>query len=226
MCESRKLVFLQYAFVYGGNKAQALLDCIPRLPQGLQAEVLKYKRTHDRLLSTAGKVLLMNTFKTADLPVHWIHQISYSRYKRPVLDDTLDFNISHSGNCVVCAVGKGTKVGIDIEERRKICIEDLLPALRDDEYRQVEEKGATPDSLLRFWTKKEAVLKASGEGLLMQPQQIFFNDDNTATCKGDCWYLQQLPIHDNYICSLATDTVSPDIHIMRLDNIADHLNRL
>jgi len=100
-------------------------------------------------------------------------QLEYSKYGKPSLHEShgidLRFNVSHSSGMAVVAVGLGVDVGVDIERQREIrsfatmvdrCLSDSeryeLSALSQaDQQRQ----------FMRFWTHKEAYLKAVGVGL-------------------------------------------------------------
>ena len=91
-------------------------------------------------------------------------------------DLTVEFNISHSGNIVVCAVN-GKQIGIDIEQIRPIDITVAKRICTDEEllylfaHIPIEEYFIyTIDSeiLTRFfelWTTKEAYGKCMGNGL-------------------------------------------------------------
>jgi 4'-phosphopantetheinyl transferase len=83
--------------------------------------------------------------------------------KPALAGERLQFNLSHSGNRAAIAVCEAGPVGVDIEAprtiseparlARRICTERELEAVRQG------------DDLLRLWVRKEAVAKASGEGL-------------------------------------------------------------
>ena len=86
----------------------------------------------------------------------------------------VQFNISHSGNIVVCAVSNNP-VGIDVEEIRPIDLKIAKRICSDDELKYIFD-GKEPafsvttnkKTLTRFfeiWTAKEAVGKLTGHGL-------------------------------------------------------------
>jgi len=87
---------------------------------------------------------------------------------KPALSDRdIEFNASHSGDLIALAFAKETPVGIDIERRRRLS--DALGLAR--RYFSSEELGivaAAPDveaAFLTIWTAKEAIVKATGEGI-------------------------------------------------------------
>ena len=83
------------------------------------------------------------------------------------------FNVSHGGRHGLIALASQGRVGVDVEERTERRRLDLLvdttfgPAERD-ELAALDD----PDRLrlfFRLWTMKEALLKAHGAGLLLDP---------------------------------------------------------
>ena len=81
----------------------------------------------------------------------------------------LCFNLSHSGEWVVYAFALERAVGIDVEQVRPMPdLENMVEAyFSPSEEESLRRVG--PDSRLRlffqYWTRKEAYLKARGEGL-------------------------------------------------------------
>ncbi len=81
----------------------------------------------------------------------------------------VEFNLSHSGDVVLIAVGSGRPVGVDVE---RVSARPDLPALADrffskgeaDRIRAVPQLART-QAFLRVWTRKEAYVKACGVGL-------------------------------------------------------------
>ena len=76
------------------------------------------------------------------------------------------FNISHSGNYVVCAVAS-TEVGIDVERVRKVNLriaERFFSAPELHDLLELDEE-ARKQYFIILWTIKESYLKAIGRGL-------------------------------------------------------------
>lgn len=95
-------------------------------------------------------------------------RFGFNEYGKPFLQNNTDFhfNISHSGEWVVCVIDNDY-VGIDIEHIREI---DLNIANRFFSQEEIDLLDRTPiqDRLHRFfdiWTLKESYLKAIGLGL-------------------------------------------------------------
>jgi 4'-phosphopantetheinyl transferase len=74
----------------------------------------------------------------------------------------LHFSLTHSGDRVGVAVSADGPVGLDVEELREL---GDLAALAGHALSPAEPRPADGPAFLRVWTRKEALLKATGEGL-------------------------------------------------------------
>jgi 4'-phosphopantetheinyl transferase len=74
-------------------------------------------------------------------------------------DGSWHFSLSHSGDLVVVAVSPLGPLGVDVESTSRVI--DELQSL----VQHPSEPQTSGVELLRVWTRKEAVLKATGEGL-------------------------------------------------------------
>lgn len=91
------------------------------------------------------------------------------------------FNLSHSGAWAILATSNAMELGVDIEARdNQVHVTSLAPRiLSPEEHGHLHLDPTAPDhsdTLLRFWTRKEACLKALGVGLTQ--------DMNTLTLSG------------------------------------------
>jgi 4'-phosphopantetheinyl transferase len=81
----------------------------------------------------------------------------------------LDFNLTHSGSWVAVGLARGGTIGVDVEKARGLDLwTRLAPDFMHDDDRARWSTVPEADraaSALRQWCGKEAVLKATGEGL-------------------------------------------------------------
>jgi 4'-phosphopantetheinyl transferase len=81
----------------------------------------------------------------------------------------LEFNLSHSGGLAVLAVARDRSVGVDVEQLRDVPDALNIAATHfsaaEREVLRSLPPGEQQGAFFRCWTRKEAVIKAVGEGL-------------------------------------------------------------
>ena len=80
------------------------------------------------------------------------------------------FNVSHSGDHGLIAIGETPALGVDIEIRRHhrnldLLVSTVLSADEKAKIASVSDRGEKNGLFFDFWTVKEAVLKAAGVGM-------------------------------------------------------------
>jgi 4'-phosphopantetheinyl transferase len=123
--------------------------------------------------------------------------------KPHVSGDPLAFNVSHSDELTVCAVASGGRLGVDIERVRFVAdAEGLADRFfsrgESDEIRR-RPADARHRAFLDTWTRKEAFVKATGEGL-SRPLDSF---DVTTPSAG--WWMRACAPAPGYVGSVAHD---------------------
>ena len=105
------------------------------------------------------------------------------------------FNVSHSGKHGLIAIASDGRLGVDVEERapRKnldLLIQGVFSPLEIAELEQL--KGAQKlFEFFRFWTIKEALVKAQGKGLSFKMAELEIPADmRHGATKGNCQILQ------------------------------------
>jgi 4'-phosphopantetheinyl transferase len=103
----------------------------------------------------------------------------YEATGRPHLVDIAaapDFNVSHSDDVVLIAISWVGRIGVDIEAVRPM--EDLqglagqmMHPIEWDSFIGLSEDQRTAH-FFQLWTRKEALLKASGVGLSLDPRSV------------------------------------------------------
>src|SRR6185503_15641811 len=74
------------------------------LPPIFRERVSKFWKWQDAYASLFGKFLLLEGFKNFGISA-CLSDLRFTKYGKPYLSDSsVCFNISHSGNCVVCAM--------------------------------------------------------------------------------------------------------------------------
>jgi len=95
----------------------------------------------------------------------------YGQHGKPALAGAAPapaFNLSHSGDWVLCAVAPARAVGVDVERVQSgFLIDELAGVLSRDERRGLDllTGDERVHSFFETWTRKEAVAKAIGTGV-------------------------------------------------------------
>lgn len=151
----------------------------------------------------------------------------YTPYGKPSLREgqgagDLRFNLSHSGSLAAYAFTLGREVGIDIEHMREE-FAGLDVARQFFSANEVERLTSLPQcsrvrGFFNCWTRKEAYVKALGEGL-SHPLDAFAvslaPDDEAALLgvEGDTreltrWAMYDVPLGDHYAAALVVERPS------------------
>ncbi len=118
----------------------------------------------------------------------------------------VDASCSASGPLGIVAVGRGCRVGVDLER-----LAPWTPDVLDEGWLDRTEQQALtalpeparPLAVTRAWTQKEAVLKARGTGLRDDPAAtVTVIGRAEGTVAG--WTVRDVPVPDGWVASLAT----------------------
>ncbi|USK44101.1 4'-phosphopantetheinyl transferase family protein [Cytobacillus oceanisediminis] len=117
--------------------------------------------------TSMGKLLLNYVLKEYyQLPSN---MLSFKKgiYGKPFLQDyNIHFNISHSGNMVICAVDYH-EIGIDVERVAPRKLDTLISLFSDNEQKYLKEMSSKDqlNGFYKIWTRKESYIKALGVSL-------------------------------------------------------------
>ena len=130
----------------------------------------------------------------------------------------LRFNVSHSGQRALLCFARDREVGVDIELRRELS--DLLALARTAfspaEYAALCRlpEAAHPDAFFACWSRKEAFIKATGEGVAQlaafdvslapgEPAQLLRVDGEPPGAPR--WSIHDLPAIPGYAAALVVE---------------------
>jgi len=93
------------------------------------------------------------------------------RVRKPRSPENIEFSLSHSGELAVVGITRGAALGVDVEwhgrplKYRAIAERFFSTAEREVFRRIPEESGLLAEYFFACWTRKEAYLKATGQGI-------------------------------------------------------------
>jgi 4'-phosphopantetheinyl transferase len=139
-----------------------------------RAAGFRFERDRGRYLGARAMLRRIVASYLADKPEQV--RFRYERSGKPAVlaerpDACVDFNVSHSGGFALLAIAKGRNVGIDVE-RVRLDIEAEKIAERFFSPGEVRTLRSLPSdqrhqAFFYCWTRKEAYIKAHGEGLAL-----------------------------------------------------------
>jgi 4'-phosphopantetheinyl transferase len=146
-----------------------------------RARYERFRRDADRAMFLLGRVMARAAVGRAlgVAPTAWPWRDSPRG--RPEIDRAgcaLSFNLAHSGGLVACALARGIEVGVDVEDRARPVFDRQLVAryCAPDEQRRIDAAAGDGwrDLFLKYWTLKEAYLKARGLGIAVPLAELCF----------------------------------------------------
>lgn len=151
-------------------------------------------------------------------------RFSYGPYGKPRLaerpgDSTLRFNLAHSNELALYAFTHGREIGIDIEYLRTLpdvgLIADRFFSPREKAILQAFPASQRQAAFYNCWTRKEAYIKATGDGLSRALDQfdVSLDPGNAAhlvNVEIDCdeasrWTLKAFSPAPGYVAALAVE---------------------
>ncbi len=129
-------------------------------------------------------------------------------YGKPVLDGCskpLYFNLSHTHGMVTCALSRYGEVGVDVERVNQEAFAIIPYMFVPEEINAINTqpgRNAQLQALYTLWTRKEAVMKAVGQGFFLAPLSFSVPLNETRVRDGQFNYYTFAP-HTNYILSVA-----------------------
>jgi 4'-phosphopantetheinyl transferase len=88
----------------------------------------------------------------------------------------IHFNLSHANDVALVAVSCDVEVGVDVEAiRLDVRVREMAACFNERELEMLYQATSAETRatlFFRFWTRKEAVLKADGSGFSTEPRNI------------------------------------------------------
>ncbi|MBF0259914.1 MAG: 4'-phosphopantetheinyl transferase superfamily protein [Desulfamplus sp.] len=184
---------------------------LSKIPDLFREKILNLARWEDQQNSLTGKLLLKYGLEKFSNPPESIESVQLSGFGKPFIENRVCFNISHSGNCCVCAF-HSSEIGIDIEAVRPIAFRDFFNLFTRQEKDIITNSETPLNSFYEIWTRKEAIIKAHGKGL-STGLETFCVSGNSSVINSIKWYIHPIAIANNYISNIALRDKYPKISI-------------
>lgn len=149
------------------------LDIMKALPTERKKKILNCKQKQKRSQCLGAGLLLDKVLSRYGISSELVHADSNGK---PIVDG-IYFNLSHSGEFVICAVSE-KPVGCDIE-----LLKDAPKRVAERTFSDAEKEHLQQFSgdeynreFFRIWTKKESYLKMTGKGIRVPLDKLELKD--------------------------------------------------
>lgn len=192
------------------------------------AEKIKNETLRKRYVEVHGRLrgILARTLNEPPEKIR-IHKAEHGK---PYLPDNreLVFNLSHSGSAMVIAVGQNCQLGVDIERcKSRATLAALVGkcfAKEEIEYWHKLPKNQQKTEFYRFWTRKEALVKATGYGIALGLNRCVINPANQAeflSVPDECgqaslWHGLDMALGEDICGALVTDKDNVEVKFVGL----------
>jgi 4'-phosphopantetheinyl transferase len=148
---------------------------------------------------------------------------SYAEKGKPALKESqrslLSFNLAHSGGMAIYAFSRNREIGVDLELIREDLADEKI-AERFFSEREIGDLRSLPAELRKraffdCWTRKEAYIKARGDGLSMPLDEFdvsFVPGSGAALLRNHKdptevarWSMKSLTVPDGYVAALVAE---------------------
>lgn len=200
----------------GGEEYQKLRELLS--PDEI-ARASRFRFEHDRMQYVVGRTLLrllLAAYLQTDARTIGFHYTSKGKPELLGADEQrkLQFNLAHSGGMILLGFTRTRKIGVDVEQIRQ----DLEVNEIAERFFSTSERlylASLPlsqrfDAFFRFWTRKEALLKGTGEGLSVTLDSFsVFSKHDADFCRlqtdGTQWLIQDVSVAAGYAAALAIE---------------------
>lgn len=192
-----------------------------------RAERFKFDHHRQRFMNGRGilRSLLARYLKTEPKAL----KFSYGSHGKPFLENSnLKFNLAHSDNLALYAFTYDRAIGIDVEMIRPVS--DLLAIANRffsaNESETIRQASDQSQQFFRYWTCKEAFLKATGDGL-SQLSHLEIDIDQIVKLKKlpnseliQNWILEEIKLESSFVGAIAAKAKSEKLTIIYFSDVA------
>lgn len=196
------MTLLYYCLIDNRLPIEAFAEKLSMLPDNQQQQIKKLRRWEDAHASLFGRLLLKQGLtdigSTASLD-----DIKYNDFGKPYFETRpIGFNITHSENFVACIISNDTStIGIDAEVVKAVDTKDFKDLWSEEEWADIQRNDIAV--FFKYWTRKEAVVKAIGKGLDIPLNQISVSMV-AAQVAGEIYFLKEINIFPQILINVAS----------------------
>lgn len=194
-------MLVRYAFSIKGLEADETFHTLTQLLSRERYDKMqRYHFEADKFRSLYASVLLHFALKKHHSVNEKELKIVKNEYGKPSLQEYPDihFNVSHSGDWVICAVSDFA-VGVDVEVTREHDMQIAKRFYAESEYESLLASRQPSDLFVTYWTLKESYVKAEGKGMSIPFHSFAFDvsgDEITLQVEGKPCNTYEFQVYD------------------------------
>jgi len=187
---------------------------VKQLPEPIFSEIDRYHSMNDKKSRLLARLLIRFYCSTEGYDWNWSNWKKEENHK-PFLENGPFFNISHAGKKVVVVFSEKHTVGVDVEQIAAIDVNAMSSYFHPAEITFLQQKHE--EAFFTIWTRKEALLKAVGIGILNGLNQVSVLDDELYY--NGTWFLKECTLFDAYKVSICSSSAIQELHFKEIDTI-------
>ncbi|MGM9810839.1 MAG: 4'-phosphopantetheinyl transferase family protein [Paludibacteraceae bacterium] len=183
---------------------EAVQEMLPQVSEQRRAQALQYKHAFGQYTCLKSYLMLQDLLREY-YGIEGDLLFAYNEYGKPELDTNAaniennesipHFSISHCKQAIAVAVADAP-VGIDIETLRHPSEALIEKTMNEQERHQIAAAESPDEMFTALWTRKEAVLKCKGTGIIDDLHSVL-----TQTHMGEDYHIETVNDHQIYsIC--------------------------
>ncbi len=210
---------LYYTRRGGGRNRSAIDEAIRQcwlgaLNEKKRSAIVRLHHKSDQDNSLLGLRLLKKAAEESGISGFSLTDIVYPESGKPYWSTArgcMDFNITHSADLVMVALGLQTRLGLDAEKIRPLKSLAFKSVMQPEELARIARQ---PEIFFRLWSIKEAIVKAADcTGLSRMREVDIAVDGNTAVLNSQRWYLNTIALDPVFCITLASSAVPAELEI-------------
>ena len=223
-------------------------DCLPSLYKTLSSDELdrasafRFEKHKNHYIAARGllRAILGGYLGKPAEAIGFRYGPQGKPFLRHAENSRLQFNLSHSEDCTVCAVTLDRELGIDVERIKELADMDSIAQRFFSPAEVADLRGVSSElraqTFYNCWTRKEAYIKAVGSGLSFplnqfrvsmlpgQPAALLSIQDTADSAS--CWSMHDLRLWDGFVAALAVPLPSCSLVELKFANAAECLKHL
>ena len=206
--------------IYSSNLQRRLTEAefnnaTVQLPADMQEKAKRYKKWQDAQAYIIGRLLLKKGLSDMNVS-KYLDSISFTDHGKPYIAYGPEFSITHTDGLIICAVAGDSKIGIDAEKIKPYPLDIFKNLFTSEEWDSIIFSGNRPFTFLKYYTIKEAIIKADGRGLGVPLSNIRVNGSKVM-CENTTWYVNEVYFDDDHISYFASDVNNMDLDLISTD---------